>query len=140
MYLERTFGMSSIQKLVFVKKRPSSSNSNNNHVDNDDDDEEENTALHQSTSVEQLVMTYTKDPFWNRINSVLALFPVAVGLFVASSRLVDNVHFPADVVGGSILGASVAISVFRIWYVKRQCWCGIQSPQLHHVYLFASNK
>lgn len=51
-----------------------------------------------------------------RVVSVLSLAPFFFAGFIASSRVVDNKHFPADVVGGSILGASVASFVHRIWY------------------------
>ena len=33
------------------------------------------------------------------------------------SRVHDNRHHPADVVGGALLGGSVASLVFGIWYV-----------------------
>jgi diacylglycerol diphosphate phosphatase / phosphatidate phosphatase len=51
-----------------------------------------------------------------RILSVLCFTPFLVAIFIASSRIVDNKHFPADVVGGSILGASIARFVHGIWF------------------------
>ena len=51
-----------------------------------------------------------------RIISILCYAPIVVAGFIATSRIVDNKHFPADVVGGSILGATVAKIVHCIWY------------------------
>jgi membrane-associated phospholipid phosphatase len=56
-----------------------------------------------------------KDPFRYRCNSILALAPMGLALFIAASRVVDNRHFPADVVGGSLLGASIANYVHSLW-------------------------
>mmetsp|Transcript_22615 Transcript_22615/g.62923 ORF Transcript_22615/g.62923 Transcript_22615/m.62923 type:complete len:388 (+) Transcript_22615:97-1260(+) len=60
-------------------------------------------------------------PSWNvwvraRIISVLALLPMALALFIATSRIHDNRHFPADVVGGAVLGASVANYVHGLYF------------------------
>jgi diacylglycerol diphosphate phosphatase/phosphatidate phosphatase len=59
---------------------------------------------------------YSKEPQLYRAISVLSLLPLALALFIATSRLVDNKHFPADVVGGSVLGASVAVFTHGLWY------------------------
>ena len=104
MYLERQFGLSSIQRI----KRTTYKHSNNSMGTGD---------LPMQPIDEEWRLTYIKDPFRYRVNSILALLPVAMGLMVASSRLVDNLHFPADVVGGSLLGGAIAIYTFRIWYV-----------------------
>jgi membrane-associated phospholipid phosphatase len=47
--------------------------------------------------------------------SMLSLVPIGVALFIAVSRLYDNKHFPADVVSGAILGASVSLFVHGLW-------------------------
>jgi diacylglycerol diphosphate phosphatase/phosphatidate phosphatase len=60
--------------------------------------------------------TYTKEPALYRAISILSLLPLALALFIATSRIVDNKHFPADVVAGSLLGASTAIFTFYLWY------------------------
>lgn len=52
-----------------------------------------------------------------RLLSILSLLPLALACFVASSRIVDNKHFPADVVGGALLGASVANFVHGLWFM-----------------------
>ena len=51
---------------------------------------------------------------WLLVNGmyVLAMVAVALGVAVCISRLVDNRHFPADVVGGGLLGAGYALGVF----------------------------
>jgi diacylglycerol diphosphate phosphatase/phosphatidate phosphatase len=60
--------------------------------------------------------TYTKEPALYRAISVLSLLPLALALFISTSRVVDNKHFPADIVAGSLLGASTAIFTFYLWY------------------------
>ena len=51
-----------------------------------------------------------------RLGSVLSLLPMALALFIAASRVVDNKHFPADVVGGAVLGASIASFTHNLWF------------------------
>jgi diacylglycerol diphosphate phosphatase / phosphatidate phosphatase len=51
-----------------------------------------------------------------RMFSMLSLVPFAVACFVAASRVVDNKHHPADVVGGAVLGASIAHFVHGLWF------------------------
>jgi diacylglycerol diphosphate phosphatase / phosphatidate phosphatase len=51
-----------------------------------------------------------------RIFSILSFTPFLLACFIAASRIVDNKHFPADVVGGSVLGASTAKLVHGIWF------------------------
>ena len=63
------------------------------------------------------LMTYTKPPRIKKLFSILCLAPMAVAIFVASSRVVDNKHFPADVVGGSLLGGVLAWFTHGLWYV-----------------------
>jgi membrane-associated phospholipid phosphatase len=59
---------------------------------------------------------YSKPPFRYRCLSVLSLAPLALALFIAASRVVDNRHFPADVVGGAVLGGSIAVFVHGLWF------------------------
>jgi membrane-associated phospholipid phosphatase len=51
-----------------------------------------------------------------RLCSILALIPMALAVYIAASRIVDNRHHPADVVGGSVLGASLTIFVHGLWF------------------------
>ena len=59
---------------------------------------------------------YTKGPALYRALSVLSLSPLVLALFIAASRVVDNKHFPADAVGGALLGASIAVFTHGLWY------------------------
>jgi len=51
-----------------------------------------------------------------RLTSFVCYAPVLIAFFVAASRVTDNRHFPADVVGGAVLGGSVAMLTFSIWF------------------------
>lgn len=51
-----------------------------------------------------------------RVWSVLCYAPILVAFFIAVSRVHDNHHHPADVVGGALLGATVANLIFGIWF------------------------
>jgi len=51
-----------------------------------------------------------------RLMSFLSYLPMVVALFVSVSRVVDNAHFPADVVAGTILGVVVSIFFYRLWF------------------------
>ena len=50
-----------------------------------------------------------------RLVSLICYTPMLLALYISSSRIVDNKHFPADVVGGSILGSAIAVLVQSIW-------------------------
>ena len=47
--------------------------------------------------------------------AIAAASPVAVALWVCSSRVYDNWHFPSDVVGGAMLGAACAWFCFGLY-------------------------
>ena len=51
-----------------------------------------------------------------RFISMLSLLPMALAAFFAASRIVDNKHFPADVVAGSVLGASLSYFTHHLWF------------------------
>lgn len=76
------------------------------------------TVIHagQGNRVARCQTAYTKPPLLYRAISVVALLPMTVALFVASSRVHDNKHFPADVTAGSVLGASIAVYVNALWF------------------------
>jgi membrane-associated phospholipid phosphatase len=54
-----------------------------------------------------------------RVLSIICYSPMLLALFIASSRVADNKHFPADVVGGAVLGGSIANMVHGIWYDRK---------------------
>lgn len=86
-YLERSFGLSSIKHWSV---------------------EEDGTIM--------LRYKATKVPQLYRLFSVLCLLPYALAIFIATSRIVDNEHFPADVVGGSVLGVACAHVAHQLWF------------------------
>lgn len=52
-----------------------------------------------------------------RLCSLLALVPMFVALWIAASRVRDNKHFPADVLGGAMLGSALATYSHGLWFV-----------------------
>ncbi len=51
-----------------------------------------------------------------KIVSTCCFAPILLAFYIAASRVADNKHFPADVVGGAVLGTSIANFVHGIWY------------------------
>ena len=75
------------------------------------------TSIQRMAQIQgRLVRVCIRPPSWHRLYSVLSLLPVGIAIWVGTSRIVDNWHFPIDVVGGAILGCSVALATHRIWY------------------------
>ena len=56
--------------------------------------------------------------FRHRLLAIAALLPMALALFIAASRVHDNKHFPADVVGGAVLGGSIGQYVYGIYFYE----------------------
>lgn len=54
-----------------------------------------------------------------RVASILSKSPLLLAVYIAASRVVDNKHFPADIVGGSVIGLSVALWIHGIWDESR---------------------
>mmetsp|Transcript_4178 Transcript_4178/g.7718 ORF Transcript_4178/g.7718 Transcript_4178/m.7718 type:complete len:98 (-) Transcript_4178:241-534(-) len=73
------------------------------------------TAVQQQDNV--VMLQYTKPKRSQKAMSVLCLSPMAIACFVAASRLHDNMHFPADVVGGAVLGTVLAWFTNGIWFL-----------------------
>ena len=53
-----------------------------------------------------------------RVLSFLCLLPMFLAVFIAASRVRDNYHHPADIVGGSIVGAAAAVWSMGIWFER----------------------
>lgn len=73
-------------------------------------------ALQSSTCDGSTIYNYFH-PLRYRFMSILSLVPIGLALFITAGRVMDNRHFPADAVGGSLLGAAVAIFVNNLWQV-----------------------
>ena len=87
MYLQRSFGIDSVRELIATGENGT------------------------------IVIRYkTNVPHLYRFYSTLCLLPVAVAIFIAVSRVVDNKHFPADIVGGAVLGTAAAFFAHRLWF------------------------
>jgi membrane-associated phospholipid phosphatase len=85
------------------------------------EDDYNDVALRQGNGTDEAMTAATsigitaKNPIHCRCISILSLIPMGLALFIAASRVADNRHFPADVVGGSLLGASIASFVHGLW-------------------------
>lgn len=65
-----------------------------------------------------LSTTNQHQPPWKKFVFLMALGgPLFLSTFVAASRVHDNWHHPADVVAGSLVGASCAVVAYHLWYV-----------------------
>lgn len=69
----------------------------------------------QPNDVEEALYAWQED-YVPRLISVASLLPMLLALFIAASRVHDNKHFPADVVGGAVLGSSIAVFVHSLWF------------------------
>ena len=47
--------------------------------------------------------------------SVFAIAPIGLGMFIATSRVRDNWHHPADILCGGIIGACCALFAHSLW-------------------------
>ena len=52
-----------------------------------------------------------------RLLSIVALVPLFIALWIAASRVRDNKHFPADVLAGALIGATLARYSHSLWFV-----------------------
>jgi len=68
-----------------------------------------------SSNNDSFLLKRKKSMIWIRIISVFCLSPMLLAYIVAGSRVVNNFHHPADVVGGAVLGTGIAIFVNGIW-------------------------
>lgn len=74
-----------------------------------------NLSRHSTTETR---LSRKKYMIWLRLVSVFCLSPMLLAYIVAGSRVVNNFHHPADVVGGAVLGTGIAIFIHGIWYVQ----------------------
>lgn len=104
MYLEeRVIGLSTVTEVVALST-PSTA------------DLDEENRKNGPTTITMMVKYNTKRPQLYRLYSLLCLVPVAFATFVAVSRIVDNKHFPVDVVAGAVLGVACARFAHRLWF------------------------
>ena len=70
----------------------------------------------QDLATGEFRLTQLKPIRLERIISICCHAPFLLACFIAASRVADNKHFPADVVGGAVLGTSIANFVHRVWF------------------------
>ncbi|CAB9511464.1 Lipid phosphate phosphatase [Seminavis robusta] len=81
------------------------------------------TTLATSSNQEIVVLQYPKNAFRYRCHSLLCLIPLGLATFVAVSRVHDNEHFPADILAGSLLGATIARHCHQVWFPDARLNC-----------------
>mmetsp|Transcript_19909 Transcript_19909/g.40467 ORF Transcript_19909/g.40467 Transcript_19909/m.40467 type:complete len:244 (+) Transcript_19909:625-1356(+) len=113
LYLRRCFGVGSgLERMVVVgcggTTAAAASVDENEGEDGDDD----------SSAATNIVITYqqSRPSRFKRAISVLCLLPMFAAVWIAASRVRDNYHHPADVVGGSVVGAAAAIWATDVWF------------------------
>lgn len=101
MFLERTIGITSVHVAVLAKPAFEGY-----------PDESQQSASGNAC----IALGYRKPPGLRRVGSIVSVLPWALAIWIAASRVVDNLHFPADIVGGSVLGAATAIYCHNLWF------------------------
>ena len=80
-------------------------------------------AIAQSSRLRSLVLL---------LQLALSAAPALVAAWIAASRVVDNHHFPADIVAGTILGSSFALASFYVVYLPLACCEEVSDDDVKH--------
>ena len=111
LYLERTLGVSSIERAYVVNSSCNYSRDTSTRIEAAAGGE----GQQQRPLMMRMQCQYHRPPTIYRFISILCLGPLLFAGFIAASRVADNRHHPADVVAGSIIGASVAYFFHTSW-------------------------
>ncbi|CAB9506045.1 Lipid phosphate phosphatase [Seminavis robusta] len=109
LYLERTFGLQSIQRAYVI-------------VDKNKDGliTPQNNLYQPQYPARLLGIGYQTRRNWPvlvyRLISFLCSAPLIVGCFMAASRVVDNRHHPSDIVAGILLGSFIGYYFHTTWF------------------------
>jgi len=106
LYIHARFGMGH-QKRMEERQRFASF-----IAESDESNPDESTQVSSRPSVSPINMS----SFRARVISTLGLLPMACALYISAQRVRYNMHFPADVVGGAVLGGSIAVFVHGLWF------------------------
>lgn len=76
------------------------------------------TTFNNDINMNESIISYqiSKSTILQRLYSFLSFLPIILALFIAGSRVHDNFHHPADVVGGAVLGTGIAVFFHKIWF------------------------
>lgn len=112
-----SFGMSSVEVAVSKTTPNYSRQASNNQQEEELQPISANISAPRVENVGSAHVTfeYRRDPGLRRLGSILALLPMFFSIWSACTRLVDNMHFPADVVGGAVLGSGIAVYCHPLW-------------------------
>ncbi|OEU23648.1 PAP2-domain-containing protein, partial [Fragilariopsis cylindrus CCMP1102] len=100
-YLERVYGISNSCYNM---------NKNNNNNNNSSNNNTTTTTTSSRRRRHHLPIQLV------RIVSIVCYTPMLLAFFICISRVHDNFHHPADIIGGALLGGSIATVVFNTWY------------------------
>lgn len=75
------------------------------------------TIMPESTNNEVVIQYRLIQPTpVRRLMSLISFLPMILAFFIAGSRIHDNHHHPADVVGGSVIGTGISIYFHSVWF------------------------
>jgi len=101
LYLERTFGVSSVEQ-AFVITSPI---------------QQQSSSSSPTTQKRVVGLEYSHPPVYYRFASIVCALPLVVATFVAASRVADNRHHPVDIVCGAFVGSFLGYFFHTLWYV-----------------------
>ncbi|OEU06030.1 phosphatidic acid phosphatase type 2/haloperoxidase [Fragilariopsis cylindrus CCMP1102] len=105
-YLERVYGIS---HSYYNSKNNNRNMNNNNNINNNNNNNNTTTTATSSRRRRHLPIQLV------RIVSIVCYTPMLLAFFICISRVHDNFHHPADIIGGALLGGSIATIVFNTW-------------------------
>ena len=76
---------------------------------------EENVTITHTNSLINAKKEMMKQYLKKKLLACVACIPILLALFVAFSRVHDDMHHPADIVAGSMIGICCALFAYALW-------------------------
>jgi diacylglycerol diphosphate phosphatase / phosphatidate phosphatase len=115
LYLHHRVGMGSIRPVPLHRSEPGRLDSRTS--------QDENVVFASDPSFATNGQGRQRPILYCRLVSLVSMvFPMGLASFIACSRLVNNKHFPADVVAGATLGLGIAVYVGGLWWRPNDVW------------------
>ena len=116
-YLHFRYGVPAFLRSLRKQKRQKSQ-SQTAHAEGDNNQEEQTSSEHKSIDNDGF-NEKRRRLNRHRIVSIAALIlPQGLAIFISSSRIHDNRHFPADVIAGALIGSITALFVAPLWWFE----------------------